>query len=121
MVSNFKPHFISVINYKKFNNSKHSKSPIIWNLIIQHSWYPGNKNLEVLVGELWGETGDTAGSAELNNAKQNTVSSSPSHAISIFCWFLNKNLVCVPFISGKNYITDALWRPDTYQSGFKIL
>jgi hypothetical protein len=39
-----------------------------------------HKNWEVLVGEPWGETGDTAGSAELN--KQNPVSSSTSHAIS---------------------------------------
>jgi len=40
------------------------------------------------MSELWGEMGDRAGSTELNIAKQNTVSSTPSHAIFIYHFLL---------------------------------
>jgi hypothetical protein len=73
------------------------------------------------MSEPWGETGDTAGSAELNKqTKASQLINISCNLHSPFCYHHNKNLICMVFTSGKNYKTDEMWKLYIYQSGFKI-
>jgi hypothetical protein len=96
---------------------------IQWNSNISESDNPAllilwHKNWEVLASELWREMGDHSRISRTKRCQTEHVGPSPSHAISVYHFpFLSwqelihdKNLICMAFISGENYIIHAMWK-----------